>query len=63
MKNCHSEMNLYVSIFIENVEFLTSFVVGKDPKNAHFRRGAPWTFDPQSIINCFHKFIKNSQST
>jgi hypothetical protein len=45
-------------LIVVNDEFLNSLFLLKDPKNAHFRRGAPWTFDPQSIFNCLHKSIK-----
>lgn len=26
-----------------------------DPQNAHFRRGAPWTFDPQKLLHLLKK--------
>ncbi|XP_019089401.1 PREDICTED: ATP-dependent kinase YFH7-like [Camelina sativa] len=27
----------------------------EDPKEAHARRGAPWTFDPALLLNCLKK--------
>jgi pantothenate kinase len=33
----------------------------EDPKEAHARRGAPWTFDPALLLNCLKK-LKNEGS-
>uniref|UniRef100_A0A1J3J3U0 Phosphoribulokinase/uridine kinase domain-containing protein n=1 Tax=Noccaea caerulescens TaxID=107243 RepID=A0A1J3J3U0_NOCCA len=33
----------------------------EDPKEAHARRGAPWTFDPAQLLNCLKK-LRNEGS-
>ncbi|KAM7253897.1 hypothetical protein ACFE04_031579 [Oxalis oulophora] len=33
----------------------------EDPKEAHARRGAPWTFDPNRLLNCLHN-LRNQGS-
>ncbi|XP_010508387.2 PREDICTED: putative uridine kinase C227.14 [Camelina sativa] len=33
----------------------------EDPKEAHARRGAPWTFDPALLLNCLKK-LRNEGS-